>query len=143
MSNPLVRPLPALLVLVIAACQQAAAPEPNNQQIFTATDEAVAIGDTVWLGNTGIGVAFREVRQDSRCPSDVMCVWSGNAEVAFDVFARSTNQAAVLNTTVGQKDVVFSGYRIALKALDPTPLSTDAQGQRHYVAHISWQFMPD
>jgi hypothetical protein len=144
-SNPLVRPTPVLLALALAACSQAAAPEPNaNQQNFPATEQAVALGDTVWFGNSGISVVFREVRQDSRCPSDVMCVWSGNAVVALDLAAQSTGtRSVVLNTTVGDNYAVFQGYRIMLKALDPTPVSTDSSAQRPYVAHLTWQFLPD
>ena len=145
MSNPLVRPIPVLLALVAAACSQAAAPEPNaNQQAPGPNDAVVALGDTVFFGGTGISVAFREVRNDSRCPADALCIWSGNAVVALDLFWHSSaNESVLLNTTAGDKDVVFVGYRIALKALDPTPRTTDPSEQRPYVAHLTWQSLPD
>lgn len=44
---------------------------------------AVGFGETVEIASEGITITFVEVTEDSRCPSDVQCVWAGRVTVAL------------------------------------------------------------
>lgn len=61
---------------------------------------------------------------DSRCPTNVQCVWEGNAEVRFLFTVDSIQTDFVLNTHGGNQfnaDTVIGGYRISLLDLYPYP----------------------
>lgn len=64
------------------------------------------------------------VLNDSRCPSNVVCVWGGNAEVRFLFTVDSIQTDFVLNTHGGNQfnsDTVIGGYSIKLLDLSPYP----------------------
>ena len=61
---------------------------------------------------------------DSRCPSNVQCVWEGNAEVRFLFTVDSIRTDFVLNTHGRMQfnsDTVIGGYSISLLDLSPYP----------------------
>ena len=43
----------------------------------------VPLGETVQLDN--VAFSLTEILEDSRCPSDVTCVWAGRAKVSVDI----------------------------------------------------------
>lgn len=64
------------------------------------------------------------VLNDSRCPTNVVCVWEGNAEVRFLFRVDGIQTDFVLNTNGGSgfnADTIISGYRIKLLDLSPYP----------------------
>jgi hypothetical protein len=64
------------------------------------------------------------VLNDSRCPSNVQCVWEGNAEVRFLFTVDSFQTDFALNTNGGMQfnsDTVIGGYSIKLLDLSPYP----------------------
>jgi len=42
---------------------------------------ALPIGQTASVAGTDTRLTFSEVREDSRCPTDVTCVWEGDAKI--------------------------------------------------------------
>ena len=42
---------------------------------------ALAPGQTAEIKRSDTRITFRQVREDSRCPTDVTCVWEGDAKV--------------------------------------------------------------
>jgi hypothetical protein len=75
--------------------------------------------------DTGLTITFQAVLEDSRCPTDVDCVWAGRAKVAFQVEA--PGQAAATLTLITLPDqptptpATYAGYAIALLDLAPYP----------------------
>jgi hypothetical protein len=69
-------------------------------------------------------LSFVEVREDSRCPSDVECISAGNAVVRLGLALGMGPTAPYdLNTTVEPRSVIYSIYRVTLVTLTPAPLS--------------------
>ena len=76
-------------------------------------------------------VRFTDVLEDSRCPTEVQCFWTGQARIA--VGGRSTTDAAA--TTVdfntnpapgqGVQTADVDGFTVELKALEPYPRTPD------------------
>lgn len=59
---------------------------------------------------------------DSRCPSDVVCVWQGKADVKIDV-KNPVSGSIMLNTYDNLIDTV-GNYSFELKDVSPYPVST-------------------
>jgi len=64
---------PAIACLLLAAC--AAAPGPETGGAAPAGVVLARLGETAQLGGTSVRPIA--VVEDSRCPSDVTCVWAG------------------------------------------------------------------
>jgi len=63
-----------------------AAPSAGGAQVEIALGEefVLRIGQTASLGDgTGLWLTFEAIREDSRCPVGVSCVWAGDAMVAI------------------------------------------------------------
>ena len=65
---------------------------------------------------------FVGVTEDSRCPTDVQCVWAGNCAVRLDVTTGRGVQPVTLNTAGGSRfprEASASGYTFTLVEVDP------------------------
>lgn len=69
-----------------------------------------------------ISVRFVGVVSDSRCPSDVNCVWQGDAQVQILVTTSRRTQEYELHTS-DMKPVAHDGFTIHLVQLQPYPIS--------------------
>lgn len=98
----------------------------------------ILLGDVFTLGpgqeaviqSEDLHVRFDSVVEDSRCPAQVVCVWSGQARVAVTVWRDqevpvtlefNTNPAPAEN----QQALTYSTYTIRLESLDPYPQSPE------------------
>ena len=97
-------------------------------------------GRQVTLQGGKLRIKFAAVEEDSRCPSDVTCVWAGNASVRLEVSARGKdNQNLTLSTGHGATFVSereYHGYKVRLVALNPYPRSTQHIAPGDYVATL-------
>jgi len=95
-------------------------------------ESTLLLNDTIEMANfetkynheNNIVLRMDSVLGDSRCPSNVLCFWEGNAEVRFLFTVDSKGTDFVLNTHGGKQfnsDTVFSGYHIKLLDLAPYP----------------------
>lgn len=101
----------------------------------------IPLGSTVQFENTL--VTFLKVIEDSRCPSDVTCIWAGQAKVSVSVTSnKETTEKELIfhgssigreseNTLFVSETKTYIGYR-----LSPYPVSTTAKSQRSYVLEI-------
>lgn len=103
-----------LLSGTILSCQNelSAGSKPELDEEFT-----IQNGEQVMIQGKDITVTFVEVLRDSRCPTGVECVWSGNAEVAVYI----NDELITLNTHIKPQQIVISGYQIKLVKLTPYP----------------------
>lgn len=79
-------------------------------------------------------ITFLEVSEDSRCPSDVTCVWAGKATLRLDV-AKDQNKVITLSTDDNAVSM-FDQYQIQLMDLKPYPISTTHINSEDYVVTI-------
>ena len=95
-------------------------------------------GRQVTLGR--LRIKFTAVTQDSRCPSDVTCVWAGNAAVRLDVSTnRSNGKSLTLNSAKGSSlanEVDYRGYKVKLVGLSPYPRSDQKIAAGDYVVTL-------
>ncbi len=101
-------------------------------------ETAVLLGDTFTLGYGETAViqtedlqfTFDEVLEDSRCPTQVQCFWTGQARLV--ITARQGDAAPVsleFNTNPAPNEnlqtISFGEYRVDLQSIDPYPQEAD------------------
>ena len=98
------------------------------------------LGQVVRAPDIAMTIAFLAVRNDSRCPVDVVCVWQGNAEVEIGVaFGMGPTVPYVLNTGLEPRSVDLGSYQLTLVELRPAPVSTTSIPPDRYVASLRLQ----
>jgi hypothetical protein len=76
------------------------------------------------LAADGLTVEFSEILEDSRCPRQVDCVWSGQGRLVIYVWLTGQEPTAFeLNTlsSLNQSVISYEAYQIELLSLDPYP----------------------
>lgn len=130
----------AALLLSATACSTPSQPGVSGGltpaiNVGVGSEFNIAVGQEARLQGSNVVIRFRGVTEDSRCPSDVQCVWAGNAVARFDLSGGALAEAA-LNTTLDPKSVVYSGYTMTLVGLKPTPRSGTKIPALDYVATL-------
>lgn len=101
------------LLIILSACKN-----PLTHELHDYGDEfELTLGDTVIVGVDKIPVEFIDVLEDSRCPSNVTCIWSGNGKVEI----RFAQENIRLNTHLEPREVMLIDVKIQLLSLDPYP----------------------
>lgn len=143
-----IRSLVSILALsALAACSHGASPSGPRDTLVTATigqEFDLAVGSTAEVGDGGLTIVFTAVRDDSRCPLDVVCVWAGNAEVLLAVsVGRAAAETLTLHTNLEPHAGLHGGYTVRLIALSPYPDSRRTIDADEYVARLRVDPGPD
>ena len=130
-----------LTSLAVAACasNNALPTEPVVYSQAEAADSVrVRVGQTIVV--EGIKVRFSAVQSDSRCPSDVVCVWEGDAQANFVVEQNCNCDTPAfelkLHTTLEPKSSTAYGFRVTLLNLQPYPRASTPTKPDAYYAWI-------
>jgi len=102
-------------VLLAVACVEPSTEVPLDQ------DFELSLGQTVAIAGTAHRVTFEAVSEDSRCPTDAVCVWAGNARVSLRVTAAGTDSSIALNTGSEPRSATVGSIRLELRGLIPAP----------------------
>jgi hypothetical protein len=83
-------------------------------------------GRPVTFGGKDLRLKLLSVADDSRCPTDVNCVWTGNAEVLVEVGTKSGKGKTTLrlNTNASPErpgEGKYDHYTVKLLGLSPQP----------------------
>ena len=87
----------------------------------TGTNITLRVGESVSIAGTPLVLTFVRIGEDSRCPPDVTCIWSGNARVELDARTGGELESVSLNTNVGPREAVVGVFRVSLVELTPPP----------------------
>lgn len=127
-----------LLVLLLSNCSKDN--ELTGDSTFKLNDTIeLAINKSAINNEEQLTISIDSVLSDSRCPSDVVCVWEGNAEVRFLLNNDDKKTKFILNSHGGDNypsDTVVAGYNIELVELRPYPVSTSKISNSEYVADL-------
>ncbi len=103
-------------------------------------------GDLVHVEGTNFVIEFRFVLSDSRCPSNVVCIHPGDAEILLEIkngddgdFQIQAHIPGLVPTPYTTNNVIqFEGYRFQLLRLSPYPVNgTDEHKETDYTALLS------
>jgi hypothetical protein len=105
--------------------------------VVLAQDFDLAPGQAAVVDGGALNVTFDKVAEDSRCPSDVQCVWAGDGAVAMTVIpAGAPRYPVTLHTTLTPKAVNSGPYQITLVGLKPYPKQGPKIPPATYVATL-------
>jgi len=76
-------------------------------------------------------ITFLDASEDSRCPTDVTCVWAGMVNLKFNV---SQDQEKEITLSSNDIVTVFDKYQIQLIDVKPYPISTKTIKAEDYIA---------
>jgi hypothetical protein len=100
-----------------------------------ADDVEVQINKQVTAAD-GLKIAFVELVEDSRCPTDVDCIWAGNAKIKVRVTKNGRSKLLLLEMVTKGMAPNFGNYRLKLKDLTPKLRSNVRINRNAYVARI-------
>jgi len=95
------------------------------------------IGDRVKVSGPKIIIDFVDVLSDSRCPVDVVCVWTGNAQIQLQLQSKGhPPKSVLLNTPQPPIQEEFKHYVVKLVKLDPPKISNHQIDKSDYVVTL-------
>jgi len=96
------------------------------------------VNQSAEIKSEDITVTFLNVTSDSRCPSDVTCIWQGQAGIELGV--QKGEEVSTVNLSIGgdssPEESIFDSYLIQLVDLSPYPISTKNIQPEDYTAAI-------
>ena len=138
---PLARLAPLVLAgLGLAGCDwTGGAPLPPEVPVAAGRPLVLAEGQRGRFGEGPESVTFVDVPRDGRCPTDLMCVWEGEALVVLqwghdlaDVI-RPPDTLSTAGRPLGRypDSLAVAGHVLRLRALDPHRSSTAPRPDRY------------
>src|SRR5947207_1954036 len=88
-----------VVALALMGCQHAKEARADDVEFHLNEAFALAGGQDAVIVDEKLHIRFDEVLEDSRCPAQVECVWTGQARIAIVVQAAgSTPETVAFNT---------------------------------------------
>jgi len=72
----------------------------------------------------GVQIEFWSVAEDSRCPTDVQCVWEGRVKIDLRLSGSNERETVQLSPVAGEDTAEYDGLQIQLLEVTPAPVST-------------------
>jgi hypothetical protein len=94
------------------------------------------LNETAYIASTPLSVQAEAVREDSRCPIDVVCAWAGNARVSLTLREGTNAYGADVNSTLQPRAVSRFGYTVELLDIRPPQVSTQTIPGGAYVIRL-------
>lgn len=134
-----VRPtlLYVLSAFVAAGCTSvstSAAPPVDASLDDTLT---LALGASSATSDGGLRVTFVELVSESRCPTDVVCVWQGDAAVKLSGTTKAGLIESTIHTGVDPRTMEVGGYQLRLLDVRPYPRQAPSTQAKSVVVRIT------
>lgn len=97
---------------------------PEFQQATLGTPVTLSPGQTAIFSDASLQVRFVSVLRESRCPSDVLCIWGGSARFIVELSSPSHTVLVPLETDGPEREALAGSFRIETRSLAPNPVST-------------------
>ena len=122
------------LLLAAGACACGAASPTRAEPIVLDAEVTLAPGGAALVRDKDVEVVFVGVTEDSRCPTDVQCVWAGEVKARLSV-RRGAGDATAYEVREGE-GAVQSGYKVTLVRVKPYPVSARKIAAEDYRATL-------
>ena len=136
--SPTTPPSATATAIIPTATEQRPAPSPTAGAAELDTALPLRVGETAAVGP--VALTLRAIENDSRCPTQVSCVWEGAAEALIQVTAAGQGPETTTLTLYGQNreteesSVQVAGYIVRFTALEPYPAQPQPIPQGDYIA---------
>jgi hypothetical protein len=119
-----------ILILLLAACGNT----PTKVYADLGQEFFLSIGQTATIEGQALQITFEDIIEDSRCPSDVTCIWAGRASCVIKLVDGSSQYRMVL-TELGLTDQytreTYREYQLAFH-VRPYPEAGQSIGRDEY-----------
>lgn len=120
----------AMLVTALAACQLTSEGHADPTRISFGQEFVLGGAQEAVFSGGNLRVRFSKLLEDSRCPTEVECFWTGQARIAVIVAPTgrpSTTAYFNTNPAPGEnvQTVRAGDYSVELKKLEPYPRTPD------------------
>ena len=107
----------------LLGCDEGTSPTGERDPLPT-IEIVLGVGETVQLDGSGIMVTLDAIAEDSRCPTDAVCVWEGRvvADLRLGVFDEAPDDVR-LDSSVGGGAAEWRDARITLLSVSPEAIS--------------------
>lgn len=117
------------LLFLLPACSGDAPSAVDGREVVRSAEVGerfdLSVGERARVGGGALTIGFRGVREDSRCATDVQCVWVGDAAVALTVALGDAGpRTLTLHTTLVPRAGSTGHFTITVEGLRPEPVST-------------------
>jgi hypothetical protein len=96
----------------------------------------LSVGETAAVTPGSVRVQFANVN-DSRCPSDVVCIQAGDAMIILTFNGAGAERTDTLYLNRQPRSVNYGGYRFDAVDVLPVPLSTGQQPSKKLTLRVS------
>jgi hypothetical protein len=105
----------------------------------------LAVPFNLFVGQSAIldavEIQFVGIQEDSRCPTDVDCIWAGNVVVVLQVYQQEGGEVLLnTNSDVGPTAVKLDKYRLELEKVSPEPISSQAISEYEITLVVTGSF---
>ena len=118
----------------------------NHQQLMARvgttldTPFYLKYGKTAYLPTENIEIKFSKVIQDSRCPSNVTCIWQGQVIIGLDIIKNGKQVSTLMLTLIPGHDALpiqfLDKYSVRLTQVSPYPKSGQTIALQDYIVKI-------
>ncbi|MBX2926960.1 MAG: hypothetical protein KF852_03925 [Saprospiraceae bacterium] len=84
-----------------------------------------------------LAATFTSVVEDSRCPSDVTCVWAGRIIVTLEIELDGAPQTVTLSSENNENQVTVGAYLVTMNEVTPYPVSTTTIQPQDYKVNLT------
>jgi hypothetical protein len=126
-----------VFVLMLSITLFVAPTKPTQKVIRLDQEFTVKVGESARSQDSGLKITFASVKEESRCPKGVTCVWAGNAKILIEISKGDDGPTTLeLNTNINPKSGRCLGYELILKKLDPYPTADEQVKPSDYEATL-------
>jgi len=95
----------------------------------------LVMGQNAKISNTDLQIQFSDVTEDSRCPTPLNCIWSGQITIEIDITRPEKNLQKITLTSPNSYPVIhdLSEYKLELLAVQPYPISDKSINKQDYL----------
>ncbi len=96
---------------------------------LAASGSALRVGEERKIGD--VSITLNSITQDSRCASDVQCIWAGAVTVNVKLADALHSEVADISSNLSPH--IFGGNKISIISVAPAPVSTKAILKSDYI----------
>jgi uncharacterized Zn finger protein len=127
-----------LLALFALGCNES--DDDNSVSAKLGEQFYIKVGQTESINSENIKIKLLEVTNDSRCASDVVCIWAGEVKAVLNVSINNQDKGdTTLTLGAGNTDQSIEnigGYSVKVLAVNPYPVSTHQIEQSEYIVTL-------
>ena len=129
----------ALMMMLGTSCHsfQSGDSEGETVQVQKGSEFDLMTGQTARISGSFVNIKFTGVREDSRCPSDVQCVWQGNAVVLLALrHANGPATDTALSVNQEPRSMRYENFFVTVRGLMPARRTDHPLKQEEYTVTL-------